>query len=66
MTNAEKVRCLLQGLRPEMMERIAITNPKTPKEFLAHLQRLTHVGFSILRNQQAASSPSVMLSRVQR
>lgn len=42
--DSEKVRCLLRGLRPEMMERVAITNPKTPTEFLQHLQRLTHVG----------------------
>lgn len=44
MTDPEKVRCLLRGLRPEMMERVAITNPRTPAEFLQHLQRLTHVG----------------------
>lgn len=44
MTEGEKVRCLLRGLRPEMMERVAISNPKTTNEFLQHLQRLTHVG----------------------
>lgn len=44
MNDTEKVRCLLRGLRPEMMERVAITNPRTPAEFLQHLQRLTHVG----------------------
>lgn len=44
MPDTEKVRCLLRGLRPEMMERVAITNPRTPGEFLQHLQRLTHVG----------------------
>lgn len=44
MEDAEKVRCLLRGLRPEMMERVAISNPKTPSQFLQHLQRLTHVG----------------------
>ncbi|KAL1442722.1 hypothetical protein MTO96_046275 [Rhipicephalus appendiculatus] len=44
MTESEKVRCLIRGLRPEMMERVAISNPKTATDFLQHLQRLTHVG----------------------
>ncbi|KAL1455831.1 hypothetical protein MTO96_043591 [Rhipicephalus appendiculatus] len=44
MTESEKVRCLIPGLRPEMMERVAISNPKTATDFLQHLQRLTHVG----------------------
>ncbi|CAN8006436.1 unnamed protein product, partial [Ixodes hexagonus] len=44
MADTEKVRCLLRGLRPEMMERVAISNPRTPADFLQHLQRLTHVG----------------------
>lgn len=44
MTDMEKVRCLLRELRSEMMERVAITNPRAPTDFLAHLQRLTHVG----------------------
>ncbi|CAN7944380.1 unnamed protein product [Ixodes hexagonus] len=38
------MRYLLRGLRPEMMERVAISNPRTTQEFLQHLQRLTHVG----------------------
>lgn len=44
MADTEKVRCLLRGLRPEIMERVAISNPRTPADFLQHLQRLTHVG----------------------
>lgn len=44
MSEVNTVRYLLRGLRPEMMERVAITNPQTPTEFLRHLQRLTHVG----------------------
>ncbi|CAN7998640.1 unnamed protein product [Ixodes hexagonus] len=44
MPDAEKLRYLLRGLRPEMMERVAISNPRTTQEFLQHLQRLTHVG----------------------
>lgn len=44
MPESEKLRHLLRGLRPEMMERVAITNPGTSQEFLQHLQRLTHVG----------------------
>ncbi|CAN7951197.1 unnamed protein product [Ixodes pacificus] len=44
MPDAEKLRYLLRGLRPEMMERVAISNPRTTQEFLQQLQRLTHVG----------------------
>ncbi|CAN7947425.1 unnamed protein product [Ixodes hexagonus] len=38
MADTEKVRCLLRGLRPEMMERVAVSNPRTPADFLQHLQ----------------------------
>lgn len=38
------MRCLLRWLCPEIMQRVAISNPRTTNEFLQHLQRLTHVG----------------------
>lgn len=44
MPDAEKLRYLVRGLRPEMMERVALSNPRTTQEFLQHLQRLTHIG----------------------
>lgn len=44
MPDGEKLRYLVRGLRPEMMERVALSNPRTTQEFLQHLQRLTHIG----------------------
>lgn len=43
MRDSEKVRCLLRGLWPDTMERVAISTPKMPAEFLQQ-SRLTHVG----------------------
>ncbi|KAG0419940.1 hypothetical protein HPB47_003779 [Ixodes persulcatus] len=41
MTEEEKLRQLTRGLRPEVLERVVLTNPQTTAEFLTTLQRLT-------------------------
>ncbi|KAH8033108.1 hypothetical protein MRX96_003138 [Rhipicephalus microplus] len=44
ITESEKVCCLTQGLKPELMEMVPTSNPNKMADFMQHLQQLTHLG----------------------